>query len=168
MLACQDYAPQPAGRVPAQSVLGFRNVAPECPVSLQKGRRAALTVVSVTLCGAALSQTAFFWGHNPASSGPGWRLLLQGWRGVPRGYVEWLANPALLISWGACLYGRRFLAMTSACGAVVLMLVFLCRRNLEIPISAAGMTVVAYGAGYWLWLGSALVMVVATARSASR
>jgi hypothetical protein len=149
-------------------MLGFRDVALECPVSLQKGRRLALTFISVLLFGAALSQTAFFWGQSAASSGPGWRLLLQGWRAMPGGYVEWLANPALLISWAACASGRRFLAIASACTAVALMLVFLCRRNLETPLSASGMTVVAYGPGYWLWLGSALLMVVASVSRASR
>ncbi len=126
--------------------------------------RTSLTIMSVLLFGAALTQPAFFRGAQAASSGAGWRLLLQGWRGVPLGYVEWLANPALLVSWIAAGRAHCRLSAASACCAATLMLAFLARRTLASPFSASGTQIVSHGAGYWLWLGSALLMVVANIR----
>lgn len=126
---------------------------------LQKRWRLSLTVISLLLFGVALTQTAFVWGGTAsASSGPGWRLLLQGWKG---GYVDWLANPVLLISWAAAVRGRRLLSMAGACVAATLMLVFMFRRTLELPGPGSTVTIVSHGPGYWLWLGSALLMIAA-------
>jgi hypothetical protein len=127
-----------------------------------------LTAISMVLFGVALSQPAFFWGSDSSSSGPAGRLLLEGWKGLASGYFEWLANPALLLCWILTLRGNRPPAVASAVLALGLMLVFLCRQTLRLPGGQPGATIVAYGAGYWLWLGSALLMVVAAARRTSR
>lgn len=127
-------------------------------------RRVLLMLMSLLLFGGALTQPAFFLGEGAASSRPGWQLLLRGWNGVPLGYVEWLANPALLVSWAtaACAYRRA--SMASACCAAALMLVFLSRRTLVSAFSASATPILCRGAGYWLWLGSALLMVLANVR----
>jgi hypothetical protein len=127
-----------------------------------------LTAISIVLFGVALSQPAFFWGGDSSSSGPAGRLLLEGWRGLASGYFEWLANPALLLCWILTLRGKRPQALASALLALGLMLIFLGRQTLRLPGGQPGAAIVAYGAGYWLWLGSALLMVVAAARRTSR
>jgi hypothetical protein len=122
----------------------------------------SLTAVSIALFCAALTRTAFFWGRGAQSSGPAGRLLLQGWRGLPAGYVEWLANPLLIISWMLALGGVRFHSAVTAWLSVCLMLAFLLRPDLKLPGGHPDATIVSYGPGYWLWLASALLMVIAT------
>jgi hypothetical protein len=118
------------------------------------------TILSVVLFGVSLTQPAFLFGAAGRSTGPAWELLLVGWRGVSCGYVEWLANPVLVISWimSVSRYraGSAVLALT-ACG---LMVTFLCRSSLQLPGAGPGVAVVSYRAGYWLWVMSAALMVL--------
>jgi hypothetical protein len=128
--------------------------------------RIPLTVLSIALFGAALTQPAFFLGKSPHVSGPSLRLLLEGWRALPHGYVEWCANPALLVSWATVLRRRPGISLAAACVAAGLMLMFLSRRTLALPHAGPDPLLVAVscGPGYWLWVGSALLMIVAGAR----
>jgi hypothetical protein len=123
------------------------------------GRRQIwLPLSSAALFAAALGEPGFFWGARASSPAPAWRLLLYGWEAIGHGYIEWLANPALVASWVLAFAGRRSASIGAAGIALALMLVFLTRHTLELP---AGATALAYGAGYWLWLASALLMLLA-------
>jgi len=130
------------------------------------GRRwqISLTVLSIALFSAALTQPAFFFGQTAASSGPASRLLLEGWRGVPHGYFEWLANPVLLASWIMAFGGRHRGSVATAVLSLALMLAFLYRQMLQLPGGRPDTAIVSHGAGFWLWVGSALAMVIAGAR----
>lgn len=125
-------------------------------------RRTGSSAVAISglLFAAALTQVAFHWGPEAASSGPGWRLLLRGWQGLAAGYLEWLANPFLMVSWLSALGHLRRAAGTCGVIAVVLMLVFPFRESLTIPHGglAAPVNHISPGPGYWLWLASAVVM----------
>jgi hypothetical protein len=129
--------------------------------------RIPLTALSVAAFAVALTQPAFFFGNSAASSGPAWRVLLQGWRAVPHGYVEWCANPALFLSWATVLR-RPGISLALAGSAGVLMLIFLFRDTFFLPGAAAATVIVSHGGGYWFWVGSALLMVVAHARAVPR
>jgi len=182
-----EGAPGTISTVPEIScrACGGRHVAPGldaalraivCPVSPKAGRSSAkhgapiladaghsgrrqiwLPAISAALFATALTQPGFLWGQRTLAPAPAWRLLLYGWQAVAHGYIEWLANPALLASWVLALVGRRSPSLGAAGIALALMLVFLSRRTLELP---AGPAALAYGAGYWLWLGSALLMLL--------
>jgi hypothetical protein len=153
------------GRMRASQKIELRR---QAPGDEQWWSRVSLTALSIAVFGAALTQPALFFGDSPTSSGPAWRMLLSGWRAVPHGYVEWCANPALFLSWAAAFPGRRpRLSLAAACASAALMLMFLFRRILTVPSAGTALTITSHGSGYWLWLGSALLMVVA-ARGLSR
>ncbi len=127
------------------------------PVSPIAGTtRNSLVGLSILLFAAALTQPAFYWGPDGSASGPGWLLLLRGWRGLSSGYVEWLANPLLMASWIAAVRGKLPLASGCAGLAAALMLVFAFRHVL-----AQNVHIASSGPGYWLWLASALLMTAA-------
>ncbi len=130
--------------------------------------RTPLTILSIALFLLALTQPAFFWGQAASSTGPSGRVLLQGWRGLTAGYVEWLANPLLLLTWVLTLRRHRspsLASLISATATVALMLVFLCRQTLRLPSgSADAAAILTYGVGYWLWLVSGLTGLIANWR----
>ena len=91
-------------------------------------------------------------------------LLMVGWMGVMLGYVEWLANPLLLWSWIASYFNRPRASGLAALCAFGLALMFLRRHDLPKGDQSGGtMAILSLGPGYWLWLASALIMVVANA-----
>jgi hypothetical protein len=110
------------------------------------------------LFAAALTQVAFHWGPDAASSGPGWRLLLRGWQGLGAGYPEWLANPLLLVSWLGTFGQLRRTSAVCAAAAAALMLVFPFRTSLAPFQGGPNLHDITPGPGYWLWLASAVVM----------
>jgi hypothetical protein len=118
--------------------------------------RLILTLLSVATFALALTQPAFVYGRSAIPSGPAWKLLLEGWRALPRGYLEWCANPALLFSWVAIPRRRPGSSLAAACIAAALMLLFLLRPDF------------APYRGYWLWLGSGLLMILTGAPAARR
>jgi hypothetical protein len=123
--------------------------------------RTCLLVLSIAVFAASLTQPAFYFGQSaaPSSGAAAWRLLLEGWRALPRGYIEWSANPILFFSW--LLNGRLpCLGSAAAVTALALMSLFLTRHGFIGP-GGRPQIIVALGAGYWLWLCSALLMVCA-------
>jgi hypothetical protein len=89
------------------------------------------------------------------------RVLLQGWRAPLHGYVEWLANPLLIIGWIATLRGYGRVAQATAWATVAAMLGFLFRHKLPLP---GGGAITSYGPGYWLWVLSGLTLLLAQRR----
>lgn len=121
------------------------------------------TYVSICLFVLAMTQTAYYEvDADPAPNSAG--LLLIGWMGaLASGYIEWLANPLLLCSWICALRKRYWLAVGSAALALTLILSFL-RRSEVVWTGDNGDRTAAiqgYGFGYWLWSGSAAIMVIA-------
>ena len=109
----------------------------------------------------AMSQEAFHWGELPSTSGPAWRLLLQGWQAIANGYVEWLANPLLLYGWLALARRQDFRAALAGGTANALMLVFLLHGPVRLP-GVRNPVHLTPGPGYWLWVGSAALILVAS------
>ena len=93
----------------------------------------------------------------------GFLSLIIGWMGVFMLHIPafpWLANPILLASW--ILFRKKpKISYTLCIIAFILMLSFLLVD--EIISNEAGTTskVVFYGLGYWLWLLSSFIMIVA-------
>ena len=91
-------------------------------------------------------------------------LFAVGWMGVMVGYVEWLANPLLLWSWIASYFNRPRISGFAALCALGLALMFLLRHDLPSGHqSGETLAIVSRGPGYWLWLVSILIMVIANA-----
>ncbi len=94
-------------------------------------------------------------------------LLLQGWRGLADGFVEWLANPLLVLGWLAVVRHRPYAAFALALAAIGLMLLFLGRGPLHWTAHPATHTVHRQ-VGFWLWLASAACVLCAAACSLLR
>jgi hypothetical protein len=127
-----------------------------------------LLVGSAALFVASLTQNAFCLGRV-ADPGVvkcdqlGAAVLALGWMEIltlsdvgPFVVVPWFANPCLVMAWVLVLDSRRGPAMAFAGLGSVLGLSFLFGRIVQVSEGGAGAgdPIVAYGAGYWLWLGS--------------
>jgi hypothetical protein len=88
-------------------------------------------------------------------------LLLFGWIGVIDGTFEWFANPLLGLAWLLTLLGRhRDGAGFGAC-ALGLALSFAWRDRVMVDEAGHRDFVASLNAGYWLWVLSMLLTVVA-------
>lgn len=110
----------------------------------------------------ALTAPAFSFSIGPGatSSVGAAQILLQGWKALRLGYVEWLANPLLLLAWILSVSHRAMLrpwALASASGALLLMLGFAARH--ELIVVAQPVRIVSHGVGYWLWITSAVLAI---------
>lgn len=102
-----------------------------------------------------------------SSAALGSTLLLQGWRGLADGYIEWLANPLLLLGWLAVVRRRPYPAAASALAAIGLMLLFLDRGPLHWA-AQPGTHAAHRAVGFWLWLASAVCLLCAAGCSLPR
>lgn len=78
----------------------------------------------------------------------GWAALASGAAGL-----TWLANPLLILSWWLW-YRHTRAALLCSTGALLLAFSFLLFHSVPANESGQQQQVMAYRAGYWLWLGS--------------
>jgi hypothetical protein len=83
--------------------------------------------------------------------------------GVFAGYFEWLANPVLLAAWIFSFAGKNKVALLLGILSAALMFAFLFRHMMIASEAPTYEKIVGYGAGYWLWLTSAGLMIVSGA-----
>ena len=127
--------------------------------------RTLVLLGSVLLFVASLTQDAYYLaGDNPESWSASWVLLLMGWMGVFYGVITWLANPLLVLSWILCLRGELRAAVIVSAAAVLLALSFLLHSTIVTSEAPTYEAVAGYGAGYWLWLASMLIMAAGSLR----
>jgi hypothetical protein len=101
-------------------------------------------------------------GDSITSAGSAWLLLLIGWMGLFLGIIAWLANPLLLVGW-LLLAGRQpRAAAVCALAATVCAGSFLFYKTMITDEAGHRSRITGYGLGYWLWLGSAAVLVAAS------
>jgi hypothetical protein len=122
------------------------------------------TAVSVVIFLVAMTQAAFYQNRPAEPVTHAVLLLATGWMGVLIGYLEWIANPLILYSWTSALRKRVVPALLASTSAAGLILSFLLRKKMDWPgmETDTNPDIQGYAAGYWLWLVSALVMVVAS------
>jgi hypothetical protein len=123
-----------------------------------------LTVVSVVIFLFAMTQAAFYQNRPAEPVTHAVWLLASGWLGVLIGYFEWIANPLIFYSWISARRKRILPALLASIAAVGLILSFLLRKKMDWPGMATDThpDIQGYAPGYWLWLASALVMVLAS------
>jgi len=98
---------------------------------------------------------------------PSWSVLLLGWletlsiRDVgPFVAVSWYANGLLFLSWaGFWMQNRRWSAICGA-GAAAASLSFLLGKNVVSNEGGVAAPITGVAAGYWLWVGSALLALL--------
>lgn len=120
------------------------------------------TIVSVVIYCVAMTQAAFYQNRAAEPVTHAIWLLLSGFMGVLIGYFEWIANPLILYSWISARKKRVVPALMAALLATAFILSFLSVKKMDWPGMATDThpEVQGYAAGYWLWLASAVVMVV--------
>ncbi len=126
--------------------------------------RLTLLIVSIVIFCISLTNDGFYIDRpsNPRAWAPGWAELMLGWILVPGGIIAWLANPLLFFGW--MLLANKLLAPASTIVtalAICIALSFLLHK--EIITSEAGnvSAVTGYGSGYYLWIGSMVVAMLA-------
>jgi uncharacterized membrane protein len=98
--------------------------------------------------------------YRECESGLG--LLLTGWMGLYMGgpVLAWLANPFLLIAW--CTVDRyNYASLVFSLMAVLAAVSFLFFNEVYDPLMEFMNTITNYKPGYWLWLASCVVMLIA-------
>jgi hypothetical protein len=98
---------------------------------------------------------------DPRAWSPGWVLLVFGWLGIPFGYLMWIANPLLYASWYCCLCNKYEKALLCSLIALVLMLSFLLCKRVVVGDSPMYSVIIGYGVGYYLWVASGVLVVIA-------
>jgi hypothetical protein len=90
-------------------------------------------------------------------------LLKIGLIGVFGGYFEWLANPVLLAAWVFSFAGKNKAALLLGILGSAFMVAFRFRHAMIASEAPTYEKIVGYGAGYWLWLTSAGLVIVSGA-----
>lgn len=121
--------------------------------------------ISFVVLAISLANDAFYVddADNPRKWAPSLALFLMGWMGMLVGMFWWLANPALIASWFMFSYrSTRPFALVPALLALLISLSFMLCGQFPEGTSGKFIRITGYGPGYWLWIASIAVMVVAT------
>ena len=117
-----------------------------------------LVRISILLFALSLTQKAYC---TAADCSDSIMVLLLGWAGLTGGIsgIAWFANPLLIGSW---LLLRRNLTtgMFMSMGAALLAMSFLVFDTVVTSESGHTGQVTRYKAGYWLWMGSNICMLL--------
>ena len=123
-----------------------------------------LTILSIVVFGAALTQVGFYTGAGPrAAWGRGWYLLLIGWAGPMGLEFSWFANPLLLTTWALCIGEKKTAALLLSVLTLVPMISFYFTDQILVDEGGGRAKITGYGSGYWLWLSSAVLALAAAA-----
>jgi hypothetical protein len=115
----------------------------------------------ITFAG-SLALPAFYTDWNSARI-PGVSLLLCGCLGLLVANVAWLANPALILSWILLRKADSPLApLLFAVMALPCALSFLLQKKIMMDEAGHYGNIIGYGPGYWLWITSILLVIVAS------
>lgn len=122
-----------------------------------------ILIASISFFALALTQNCYstdFKGNNDASM-PAILALLIGWLGVLGIHgpaISWLANPFLIASWITFGQNSKY-ALPLSIITLVLMLSFLFFKKILVTEAGHVANITKYELGYWLWIGSALIIV---------
>lgn len=96
----------------------------------------------------------------------GFFCLLLGPIGLFGGHFSWIANPLLVFSWMRFTSGAAASALALAVTALLMALTFLFED--KIPVGSSGEFSFEIGMGYWVWLTSVALAVLAAIDSQAR
>ena len=121
------------------------------------------TLVSVVVYATALTQKGFHSvGEPPGAWSPGLYFLFVGPLSVLYGVFEWLGNPVLFAAWIFPLARKNKIALPLALLATALIAAFLFRQTIVASEAPTYAKITGYAAGYWLWLSSAVLAILAS------
>src|SRR2546430_2894145 len=120
-----------------------------------------ITLASIIVFAASLTQKGFSTaGEGPGDWSPGLYLLVFGPLGLLAAIFEWLANPLLLAAWIFSFVGKNKIALLLGVAATAFLAAFLFRQTIIVSEAPTYAKITGYAAGYWLWLTSAVLIVV--------
>lgn len=123
--------------------------------------RLILLGTSVLLYAASLFQNAVYTDKGDGDGFPALLMALGGWVGLFAGLLDWLANPLLAAAWASMVSSRtRHAALPLAAASLAFALSFLRHDTIMTDEGGTYSTITAYGAGYWLWIGSIFTALV--------
>jgi len=83
----------------------------------------------------------------------------HGWFSLRGAALSWLTNPILLVAW-VTFYKKMEISMMFAFFAMSVALSFLLFRGIVDNEAGHVNNIVSYGAGYFIWLSSSLIMLI--------
>jgi hypothetical protein len=117
--------------------------------------------LSISIYCVSLMCECFYQFPSNDDTSVGYCLLFMGWIGIYWDYYAWLANPVLFVSW---FYMQKKIKISFVISVVscAFMLSFLSYKTILARAMPSVMhsLIVGYGAGYWLWLASGVVMLI--------
>jgi hypothetical protein len=98
-------------------------------------------------------------GPSPRAWSLGFGELIAGWYAALEGVYAWWANPLLLAAW--MTFRSRSTIPSTLCSIVALgaMGSFLRIHRIEVSEAGNSARITGYGAGYWIWISSGLVLL---------
>jgi hypothetical protein len=125
--------------------------------------QATVCVISLCIFLLALTQNGYYLDHVPRDAwAPGWGEFAFGWLSLFSGTIAWLGNPLLIASWITLYRNRVKASAILALLALAVMLSFLLNKKIIFNEAGSESRISGYGLGYWLWVTSALVVVLGT------
>lgn len=120
----------------------------------------ALLASICLFCLSLLSDAFYLTTSTPRTGFPGWQLFFFGWSALLHGGVSWLANPAMCAAW--LLLALRCPVRSAGLAALglTLMVSFLLVSEVASMYGESIERPAAYGAGYALWIASAIVLLL--------
>jgi len=98
---------------------------------------------------------------NPCARG--FVLFLIGWLGLFDGVIAWFGNPLLFAGWICFFFRERRASAWLAIAALAVMLSFLLVGRIATNENGQESTITSRGLAYWLWVLSAVLLIVGNA-----
>lgn len=97
--------------------------------------------------------------NNGSQAGDGTAAFFMGWMGVLYGGAGlcWLANPIAIVS-ALLMRSHPLAALIASALALAIALAFLCFDQIVANEAPTYAKIIAYKAGYWLWVGTITVL----------
>jgi len=118
-----------------------------------------LIAVSIAMYAVCLTQVGYCTGRSDCT--PGYAVLLMGWLGVFGGAFQWVANPVLGVAWVLGLFRQHRMSLFLVIAAALVALSFMLVPSVMKDEAGNMADVTSLGSGYWLWIGSMLVLGIA-------
>jgi hypothetical protein len=127
-----------------------------------------VAICSMLIFGSSLFRDAYYAAYAAGRDQPMHALqaLLTGWMTVFGGYIAWLANPLLVMSWIQLFKSKYTAAALYSIAAFAAAASFLLQSRIWLDEAGNIGLITARASGYWLWLSSIGIALIGSAYAA--